>query len=527
MTAEGHPLKSRVIGIIKLLNRGMHEREEIIAVSLLAALAGQNTFLLGPPGTAKSLIARRIACSFSEKAYFGYLMQRFSTPEEIFGPVSIKELKEDNYVRKTEGFLPRADFAFLDEIWKAGPAILNALLTIINEKIFRNGVSENKVPLKALIAASNETPPKEVGLEALYDRFIVRLYVPPMQGNDNFVSLLQSPPANADVGVQSGLAVGNAEWDKWQENIGNVEISDDTIEVVQLIKKKLADTKNKKLEAYISDRRWQKAMLIVKAAAFFCERDKTNLADTLLLRHCLWDTDKNREAIIKIVEDAVKASGLSTGQNFSEMFSHKEDLSLEIKDALFYDKDVYATQETQNGVKCYVVGVVHDYHSNSPENLYIPVSGLATKDEFHPFNNEGNELDNFVCKAAGKHSFNIKATHSNRTRIRLVNAAQWKESLTWQPKVLYKEGTGKECYTPDARQRLVTGYRVSIRQCKDGFCAIENDVEERLKEFERELDSPFVPTEKCDIALQGVHKQLDEIKEAIQDCEDLNELAKD
>ena len=121
-------MKKRITKIVEILNKGIHEREETIAVSFLAALSGQNIFLFGPPGTAKSLIARRLSHAFETNSYFEYLMHRFSTPEEVFGPVSITELKKDNFVRKTEGFLPQSDFAFLDEIWKSSPSILNTLL---------------------------------------------------------------------------------------------------------------------------------------------------------------------------------------------------------------------------------------------------------------------------------------------------------------------------------------------------------------------------------------------------------------
>ena len=99
-------LKKRIQELLRHLSVGIHEREEIVAVSFLGALSGQNTFLYGPPGTAKSLISRRIACGFEDPSYFECLMNRFSTPEEVFGPVSIKELKEDRYVRKTDGYLP-------------------------------------------------------------------------------------------------------------------------------------------------------------------------------------------------------------------------------------------------------------------------------------------------------------------------------------------------------------------------------------------------------------------------------------
>ena len=160
--------------LLKAMGEGVYEKEHILAMSLLSAVAGESIFLLGPPGTAKSLVARRLKMIFKDGRAFEYLMSRFSTPDEIFGPVSISLLKsEDRYERVVDGFLPTATVVFLDEIWKAGPSIQNALLTAINERIYQNGRIEGVKTLKSTVSSASprtELSPPQPPCTALYPR---------------------------------------------------------------------------------------------------------------------------------------------------------------------------------------------------------------------------------------------------------------------------------------------------------------------------------------------------------------------
>src|SRR5581483_4590903 len=192
---------TRIRSIRDELNRMFLERAELIDGALAALLSHSHVLLIGPPGTAKSMLAEELCTRIEGARYFQWLLTRFSTPEELFGAVSLKGLEQDDYRRVTTHKLPEAHIAFLDEIFKANSSILNALLTLINERIFHNGRERVAVPLVTLFGASNELPDEEE-LTALYDRFMFRFITDYISEDFRFLKMLEG----GGDGVRTALA---------------------------------------------------------------------------------------------------------------------------------------------------------------------------------------------------------------------------------------------------------------------------------------------------------------------------------
>lgn len=509
-------LQKRIGDLVASVSAGMFEREEIIAVSLLGALCGQNTFLYGPPGTAKSLISRRIACAFEQPTYFEYLMNRFSTPEEVFGPVSIKALKEDNYIRKTDNYLPKADFAFLDEIWKSSPAILNTLLTLINEHVFRNGEAIEKAPLKALIAASNETPDANQGLEALYDRFIVRLMVGPIREAQHFDQLVNSKPTEAKIDIPLVIQVESSEWAEWMAQSHQVKLSAETLTIIHLIREQL-EQQYETLKVYVSDRRWQRAAMLMKAAAFFNDRRETNHSDALLLQHCLWTHEENRQAVWDIVAEAVKVCGFDSGIDLAALDKEKEALDKEIKKELFHSADIYKTISIFNKGFFQCKGTFkpkNNYYSNYEKafEIFIAKDRLKTKDEFHPVDSKGNEQRSIKCKFDGQGTCQLNMSDGHMDYL----------GIKFTPEIIFHKGDKKE----DINIRLVTSLSYSVSEIRDKLSTTLKRVEKRFKSYEAKLSSPFAPADKVSLAISGIALQIEGLQLRIKDCERLEELCR-
>jgi len=272
----GLPTRDRLLGILTALESGLVERRPTIRLALLAALAGEHTLLVGPPGTAKSQLARRLHLAFREARYFERLLTRYTVPEELFGPLSISALEDDRYERQTAGFLPQASIAFIDEVFKANSAILNALLTLLNEREFDNGPRREPCPLISVIGATNEVPEDEVG-EAFFDRFLVRLPVAPVSPQ-GFRRLLDLDARQLPSSVE---ALQESDREAISRAAQKVRVTEEVAGLLGELRAWLA-----KEQAYVSDRRWVKITWLLKVAAATEGRTALSVWDLWLLPWC-------------------------------------------------------------------------------------------------------------------------------------------------------------------------------------------------------------------------------------------------
>lgn len=277
------------------LPQAVLERRDVADGLLLALLSGTHLLLLGLPGTAKSLLIRLVCSAVEGGQWFSWLLTKFSTPEELFGPYDLQGLKAGRYERITTGKLPEAHLAFCDEIFKANSAILNSLLTLLEERLFHNGTTAQACPLLSLVGASNELPEDE-SLAALHDRFLLRYWVDYLQEDDHFLDLL-APSFDASAQVTARLTL--EELAVLQVETRKVQVPRTILETILSIRRELAGQ-----GIVASDRRWKGAVRVLQAKALLEGRREVVSSDLLLLAAMLWETRDQLPAIRCAVGEA-------------------------------------------------------------------------------------------------------------------------------------------------------------------------------------------------------------------------------
>jgi MoxR-like ATPase len=267
------------------------EREREIDGLLCALVARQHVLLLGDPGTGKSALTNALCGSIDGSRYFQWLMTRYTTPEELFGPVSLSALKADKFQRVPTGKLPEGNIAFLDEVWKANSAILNSLLTIVNERKWHNNGGAVAVPLEILVGASNELPEGEE-LSALYDRFLLRFWVEPLKSDGSFATLLLSDEPVLPAGLIT------------LDEVHAAQAEAKALPLSRAVAERLAELRREIAGAGLpqaSDRRWKQCVSLLRARAWLAGDAAVSLDHFDVLAHALWSDPEQRSEIAKIV----------------------------------------------------------------------------------------------------------------------------------------------------------------------------------------------------------------------------------
>jgi MoxR-like ATPase len=297
------PLKQRFVG-----------RDEVVDLIGLAVVAREHLFLYGPPGTAKSALIRQFAQGIDGR-YFEYLLTRFSEPNEIFGPIDIARLREGTVATVTTGMLPEAEMVFLDELFNANSAILNNLLTVLNERVYRRGAESHRLPLVSLFSASNHLP-EDDALRALFDRFLLRCQVKNLK-REAMPSLLRAgwgletaAPLTAEVS-----AADLAELSREIPQVDLANILDAYIEVVFKIRD---------LGVSYSDRRAVKVLKLLAASALLCGRRQPNASDLWVLRY-VWDREEQIEPLAALINGVLEQHSQEPDPHPLAAVSHQVD----------------------------------------------------------------------------------------------------------------------------------------------------------------------------------------------------------
>ena len=282
----------------KELNNELDEKSNIIDVMLCCILSKQHVLLLGPPGSGKSFAINSVMKKITGSNLFSYLLNKYTDPSEILGPFSIKQMENEKYIRVTTGKLPDSNFAFIDEIYKCNDATLNALLSILNERVFYNDGKAVSVPLISMFSASNELPEDEV-LKALHDRILFRCYVDYIKRSNNRLKMHKSFLGTGKKN-NTNTMLNLDDIECLQEAVQKVVISDDMIIEFDKLIKELSSTE--KLLIKVSDRRSNLCLRAIQAHAVLEGKSVADEDDFIILKDILWEEESQIRPLEKFIK---------------------------------------------------------------------------------------------------------------------------------------------------------------------------------------------------------------------------------
>ena len=325
--ALGQKLKDTILSPMKQTFVG---KDEIIDLLGICLVARENLFLLGPPGTAKSALVQDLSRRI-EGNIFDYLLTRFTEPNEIFGPFDIRKLREGELITNTEGMLPEATFVFLDELLNANSAILNSLLMVLNERVFRRGRETRALPTLMVVGASNHLP-EDSALGALFDRFLVRVRCDNVEPDQ--LSQVLTAGWKMDVkGEQTQGTMSIDEIRSLQNSLAQADFSQVQSDYVALIHRM------RKAGIDVSDRRAVKLQRLLAASAILSGRLKVNCTDFWILRS-IWHTEEQIEILASLVNDAIEKADETEKQS-----GHPRSRSADVPDPELLVRDIELLEE--------------------------------------------------------------------------------------------------------------------------------------------------------------------------------------
>jgi MoxR-like ATPase len=288
-----NPMKNAFVG-----------KDEIIDLLGVCLVGGENLFILGPPGTAKTALVHQLAARLEGKT-FDYLLTRFTEPNELFGPFDIRKLRDGELQTNTEGMLPEASLVFLDELLNANSAILNSLLVALNERLFRRGKETRPLAALMFVGASNHLP-EDDALQALFDRFLLRVHCDNVPGE-----------RLADV-LTAGWKLSSTNPEKSSLHFDELRVMQAALANVELgaVRQPFAELTHRIRHAGIpvSDRRAVKLQRVIAASALLSGRTEARLSDFWVVRH-IWDTEEQQEVLASLVDQAISKQPSAVGDH--------------------------------------------------------------------------------------------------------------------------------------------------------------------------------------------------------------------